>query len=657
MACFSVILTITTTNTTNSTTALPLLLPPPLLLLLLLNSLHWIGLFRSPAKVSDKTIIPLTPTSPFLLEVSDDSAVNNIAPEIDAEYNSSDDEDSETSEQKAVMMQQSPLAVRHAGLSPMRLPNSPLNSQYFTPPGSHSASGAWDSADNDMFSNSVGKKQSSSKLGTERGSFLESKPGLSSRFPSTETLLIAVEKSSIFDQDIQAILQLVQPYDAQFQYRSSALGLLRKQIRGSLSVNTFDVSLHEVHCFLPDDPIKLSVIISKSHMATWHSSLVDHFTLLAERATLSGGNYNAIYQDDDSTNIGFGGNVEEYRPLCGHIISNVAPVNNNNNLKVYFNIDTLEVEVCANNRNDICMLAFIEEFATLVGQDHLFKRSVLLIRAWWSYETASYVGALIKHYLSDMHQCIMICAIFNQYHTHIKSPFQALCYFLMEYSRYDGATQAITLQGLAPLAQQGVNQVHLSYPSANHLVSPQLIFKYWQVFNANQSGELQSFPVKNSSSSEDANSALYNAISTDFTNIPNGNMNANITDFSSAAKSPSQSFYLTSSSNGNLASKSHTTAVRFERTGFNIVHPFNYSNMICEKVSHRRVMKISKAFQIGAANLSVVIKQVVDNRITPEKVTDSIRKYFPAATSRFADLWRPDAIGNAVKAVTMERFG
>ena len=68
-------------------------------------------------------------------------------------------------------------------------------------------------------------------------------------------------------------------------------------------------------------------------------------------------------------------------------------------------------------------------------------------------------------------------------------------------------------------------------------------------------------------------------------------------------------------------------------------------------------MKISKAFQIGAANLSVVIKQVVDNRITPEKVTDSIRKYFPAATSRFADLWRPDAIGNAVKAVTMERFG
>lgn len=621
------------------------------------------------------------------MEISDDSAVNNIAPEIDAEYNSSDDddEDSETSDYKAavnVHVQQSPLVVRHEGMmmtmtmtSPMRvLPTSPMNSQYMTPPG------PWDpTTESDVLSNSVGRKQSGSKLMSctmDKGSFMESKSGLSSRNPSTEMLLVAVEKSTLFDQDIQYILQLVQPYDAQFQYRSSALGLLRKQIRSTLSVNTFDISLHEIRCFLPDDPIKLSVIISKSHMATWHSSMVDHFTLLAERATLSGGNYSAIYPEDDSPNIGFGGNVEEYRPLCGHIISNVAPVNNNNTLKVSFNIDSLEVDVCANNRNDICMLAFFEEFATLVGQDHLFKRSVLLIRAWWSYETASYVGALIKHYLSDMSQCIMICAIFNQYHMQIKSPFQALCYFLMEYSRYDGATQAITLQGLAPLATQGVNQVYLSYPPATQLVSPQLVFKYWQVFNTNQSGELQSFPVKNSSSSEDANNALYSALSNEFTNPSSSNgisNNTSATDFSSAAKSPSQSFYLNSSSNGNLnnnahnnannnnnaqstGSKSHASAVRFERTGFNIVHPFNYSNMINEKVSHRRVMKISKAFQIGAANLSVVIKQAVDSRSTPEKVSDSIRKYFPAVTSRFVDLWRPDAIGNAVTVAVVERF-
>ena len=632
------------------------------------------GLHRSPAKVFNKSIISQSPSSPFLLEVSDDSAVNNIAPEIDAEYNSSDDEDSEASDYKAVNVQQSPLVVRHEGLSPMRIPSSPHNSQYFTPPGSNSSGGgAWDPTEGDVFSNSAGRKHSGSKL-SFTGSFLESKSGLNSRFPSTEMLLVAVEKSTLFDQDIQTILQMVQPYDAQFQYRSSALGLLRKQIRSTLSVNTFDVSLHEVRCFLPDDPIKLSVIISKSHMATWHSSLVDHFTLLAERATLSGGNYSAIYPDDDSTNIGFGGNVEEYRPLCGHIISNVAPVNNNNNLKVSFNIDTLEVEVCANNRNDICMLAFIEEFASMVGQDHLFKRSVLLIRAWWSYETASYVGALIKHYLSDMSQCIMICAIFNQYHTQIKSPFQALCYFLIEYSRYDGATQAITLQGLAPLAPQGVNQVYLSYPPATNLVSPQQIFKYWQVFNSNQSGELQSFPVKNSSSSEDANNALYSALSTEFTNPSSGIINTNATDFSIAAKSPSQSFYLNSNSNGShsnaptnansnaqlstgASKSSNATAVRFERTGFNIVHPFNYSNMISEKVSHRRVMKISKAFQIGAANLSVVIKQAVDSRSTPEKVTDSIRKYFPAVTSRFVDLWRPDAIGNSVKVAVVERLG
>ena len=600
--------------------------------------------------------------SSYLLEISDDSAIiNNIAPEIDAEYHSSDDE-SDASAQKPMI--RSPLATRRDGFSPHSALPSPANSQYFTPPGTAmSQSGnSLDPFEVDAPHTSI--RKISGKLNLDKVEVKSAAP--TSKFLSTDVLLVAIEKSHLFDHAIQEILSLVHPYDAQMQYRASALGLLRKQIRSTLSVNAFDVSLHEVRCFLPDDPIKLSVIVSKSHMAVWHSSLVDHFTLLAERATLSGGNYAQIYPDDDAVNIGFGGNVEEYRPICSHIISNVSPATNNANTKVSFNVDTLDVEICANNRNDICMLAFIEEFANLVGLDNLFKRSVLLIRAWWNYETASYVGALIKHYLADVPQCIMICAIFNQYHAQIKSPFQALCYFLIEYAEYDGATQAITLQGIAPLSQQGTNQVLLTFPQANHLVSQQMVLKYWQVFNANQNGENPLMPVRNSSSSEDQNanaSALYASVSEHGTGHSSSSSCGNASDFSGVLKSPKLSFRR-SNSNGNMNgsnqnlpnNKTNPTAIRFERNGFNIVHPFNYSNMITEKLSHRRVTKISKAFQIGAANLSVAIKQSMESKATSEKVADSIRKYFPAITARFSDLWRPDAIGNIVKATSAERL-
>ena len=57
------------------------------------------------------------------------------------------------------------------------------------------------------------------------------------------------------------------------------------------------------------------------------------------------------------------------------------------------------------------------------------------------------MGGSIKHYLSDFSLIVMICATFNQYHTMINSPFEALCMFLSEFAEYDGHTSAITIQG------------------------------------------------------------------------------------------------------------------------------------------------------------------------------------------------------------------
>ena len=88
----------------------------------------------------------------------------------------------------------------------------------------------------------------------------------------------------------------------------------------------------------------------------------------------------------------------EYRPMVRHALLSGANVTNDQmNYQVNCSLDAqLRVEIVVNVRTDLCMLAFVEEFSGLVGQDNLFKRSLLLIRAWWVYETASYVGTTCR---------------------------------------------------------------------------------------------------------------------------------------------------------------------------------------------------------------------------------------------------------------------
>ena len=95
--------------------------------------------------------------------------------------------------------------------------------------------------------------------------------------------------------------------------------------------------------------------------------------------------------------------------------------------------DQLPVEITESCSTAHTLLAFFEEFSRLVDKNGLFKKTLTLVRAWWAYETASYVGTSIKHYLSDETVTVMVAAIFNQHNDAISQPLQGLFIFLAEY--------------------------------------------------------------------------------------------------------------------------------------------------------------------------------------------------------------------------------
>lgn len=463
--------------------------------------------------------------------------------------------------------------------------------------------------------------------------------------------------ASLFSGFIDGLIDAIQPHETQLLYRASVIAWIRRQIRKCINCTAIEMSFHELRCFLPDDPIKLSLILCKGRMTNWHTMIIDRLNYLAERAIQCGPTYNILAEEDIADY-----HFDEPCPLVNHVFHHVGFVNGNTgsningnstgNLKICLHVDSsVEVEIGTNQRAEAALLAFYQEFADLVGKNQLFKRSLLLVRSWWFYETAAYIGSTIKSYLTESTLTMMVVAIFNQHHKQLLTPLHVLVMFLVEYCDYDGANNVITLQGVVPLKEVAVSSTNnisgnpnagptfipeLNLVSPEHLINDELIDKYSEILNIphdqDESNAANEFLMLRTTSSEDVD--MDNAGSS----IVNSSSMSNLSP--TKVNSPDSKFFGQESQFNNR----NETMPPFEKNGFNVLNPFNNSNMVLEKLSNRRLSKIAKAFQIGTANLSAVLRQGLDTLGAAP-----IIGFFPVIKSRFVDNWRPDAISNSIE--------
>lgn len=485
-------------------------------------------------------------------------------------------------------------------------------------------------------------------------------------------LLPLGDKSAALDPSIDNILKLIGPTEEQIQHRASIVGMLKRQIRLAIGATAFEIGLPVSRCLLPDDPIKLTVVISKAAMPTWHMAVCEQLASFAEKANMFGGS-NYVPMDEDEI-------LDPYFTDChsygSHMLGNVTHSKQNLIHSVQLVVDSIPVEIAANTRTELCMLSFFEEVSALVGKDQLFKRAFLLIRAWWAYETPSFVGCVIRHYLSDQHLFVMLASIFNRYHTQISTPLHALSLFLAEYSSYDGSTACVSLQGMVGFQTRSSNQPQVSdVHNIHYLLDPKLLEKHWQSFNighfsqdnnmggnaaTNESGSGK----KRSSSTEDHSMLSSTSNPSPTTNNIN-NVSGNVSLGSgSAGSSPNKMNNTTISSNGSTGSVAPTTGtgvlsafqqqqqdthVRetmkslstnnlyfFERSAFNIIHPLAHTNMMTEKLSQRRISRLYKAFQIGATNFAFYLKRAIETNTAND--AEVLKNYFPTILTH-ANVW------------------
>jgi hypothetical protein len=414
-------------------------------------------------------------------------------------------------------------------------------------------------------------------------------------------------KQSLFDDEMENLIAAIAPYQTQIAYRLSALTLLKKQIRLALGTAAYEIGFFPIRCFLPADPIRLTVVVPPSQVANWFQLLSERLKIIVEDNQEISRLANEITAEDGS----------EGKILVNHNLRNVSciqeaavpgspssPTSVGSNInKVVCAIDSLDVEITVNNRLELCFLAFLEEVSGLVGQNHLFKRSFLLIRSWWFYETANYAKTQIKHFIPDFGLSVMIVSIFNRFHKQISNPLTALLVFLREFSTYDGRNQAISIQGFTAFQSETSNQPKLILSQADHLINEDIYEKYFKLFNT-----------------QDALNA----------ETPSGMAKPVI------GPQQKQDMIISSLNRVNL---------RFERYGWNIVHPFLQTNLMNEKLSSRKLTVLSKVFSIGFSSLNNFLQQCLMN---PIQSTEMMRLYFPTILSRFVSVWRPDALNNAI---------
>ncbi|KAL0450923.1 UNVERIFIED_CONTAM: hypothetical protein Slati_1648700 [Sesamum latifolium] len=108
-------------------------------------------------------------------------------------------------------------------------------------------------------------------------------------------------------------------------------------------------------------------------------------------------------------------------------------------------VQDIVVDVSFNQIGGLCTLCFLEQVDRLIGKDHLFKRSIILIKAWCYYESRI-LGAhhgLISTYALET----LVLYIFHLFHSTLDGPLAVLYKFLDYFSKFDWETYCISLNG------------------------------------------------------------------------------------------------------------------------------------------------------------------------------------------------------------------
>lgn len=276
-------------------------------------------------------------------------------------------------------------------------------------------------------------------------------------------------QSSTLGRLTNTVLTFMTPTVEQLKLRFQVEKYIAKLVRKSLGAQVYQMGLYSIRSFLPDDPVTLSIYLCRGLENSWYLRLNEK---LCRMSSSIHAQREATDSADDPSLAS--PEAEPIHPPPAHIIKNVSFMEENCEHRLQCVIGNYTVDIRATQKIDLCFAAFIEEIDRAVGRDHLFKKSLILIRSWWTVEAPTYPESGIPS-IPTSAICVMVCAIFSRFHQQIYHPINALIIFLTEYASFDWSTQGITVYG--PILLSSLESETLSHERCFELFPESLITK------------------------------------------------------------------------------------------------------------------------------------------------------------------------------------
>jgi len=439
------------------------------------------------------------------------------------------------------------------------------------------------------------------------------------------------------------ILQIILPRTDQLLYRYNIEKYISKLVRKSLGAQLYQTGLNSLNCFLPDDPIALSVYLCRGLEHSWYIRLNEK---LCRMASGGGAMAEQTEEDDDKPEVesesttnnnvanpspspqpenkikimrALSASVEsEYsmQPNTGSSsqpITNVKVVSDDVESILQCIVGKTKVNIHANMKIDLCFAAFLEEVDRSIGHNHLFKKSLTLVRAWWIYESPKYADDDLFNpdIIPDSAICIMVCAVFNLHANSVNSPMHALLLFLAEFSEFDWRVYALTIFGRVKRNLIEALPYSSFIQKNGNLFSAPIIQRYQKILHGTSADLFDKVQQSHEMPAPSPKSAIFTLFE-------------RIEEHDDAPNSTTENAEYVGSSE------------------IKIYHPLEPNvNVISETILPTSTETFLKIMQGGASRMREILTRSGNPETT---MSEDLRSYFTATLNRFESGWRPDTL-------------
>ncbi|XP_020580139.1 uncharacterized protein LOC110024487 isoform X2 [Phalaenopsis equestris] len=234
------------------------------------------------------------------------------------------------------------------------------------------------------------------------------------------TRVLDAQRWSKLEERIAELIACIQPNRQSEVHRNAVAKYVQSLITGCNPCEVFTFGSVPLKTYLPDGDIDLTACSTSEYLKdTWGNA----FLQLLENEGKS--------------------ESAEFRVKEVHYIQAEVKI-------IKCLIENIIVDISFNQVGGLCTLCFLDEVDLLISRNHLFKKSIILIKAWCYYESriiGAYFG-LISTYALE----ILVLYIFHVFNGAFAGPFEVLYRFLEFFSNFDWDNFCVSIWGPVPIS-------------------------------------------------------------------------------------------------------------------------------------------------------------------------------------------------------------